>query len=153
MKHTTAVLSSSAATDTTYGSDEYAVLADPALSVEPTNADDATTVPAPPTSSNEQLNEAEPDFQHATARLAVSAATDGNPDELPPLSTTSVPRDSDPSLDTGGGTGGGDGGGGEGGGGDGGDGGGDGGGGDGGGDGGAGATYNALHATPTDDAS
>ena len=150
MKHTTAVLSSSAPTDTTYGSDEYAVLADPALSVEPTNADDATTVPAPPTSSNEQLNEAEPDFQHATARLAVSAATDGNPDELPPLSTTSAPRDSDPSLDTGGGTGGGcaggaggaaggRGGGGEGGGGDGsGEGGGESGGGEGGGEGGGG---------------
>ena len=143
------MLSSSAPTDISYAPDEYAVLAAPTLSVEPTSAVDATTVSAPLTASSEQLARDVPNDQHATAKLPLSAATDGYPDELPcPSNIASAPRDSEPSLDTGGGVGGGDGGG-DGGGGDGGgEGGGDGGGGDGGGEGGTGAMYNALHATP-----
>ena len=102
----------------TAGRELYTLVADPALSVEPIRADDAATVPVPFTSSTEHLNVLPPYAQHATARLALSADTDGYPDELPPPSTTSAPRDSEPSLDTGGGTGGGDGGGDGGGGGD-----------------------------------
>ena len=144
------MLSSSAPTDISNARDPNAVLALPTLiSVEPTSAVDATTVSDPLTESSEQLTCESPNVQHTTAKLALSAATDGYPDKPPcPSSIASAPRDSEPSLDTGGGVGGGDGGG-DGGGGDGGgEGGGDGGGGDGGGEGGTGATYNALHATP-----
>ena len=80
-------------------------------SVEPIRADDAATVAVPFTSSTEHLNALPPYDQHATARLALSADTDGYPDELPPLSTASAPRDSEPSLDIGGSTGAGGGGG------------------------------------------